>query len=157
MSVHDDNKVSAAPLRAALCAGGAGPIREALIRLCHRFQGVDGPQDLWDRVYAPLRAAMPELERRDFIMMAGPRRGAGQSGNWIGPGGNIVGILAAPWLGIPATGKPVFLRYHEYRRIEDGLIRENWVMVDMLDLYRQLAVDAFARMAALIGLGKAVA
>ena len=35
--------------------------------------------------------------------------------------------------------------------MEDGLVRENWVMVDMLDLYRQLGIDVFARMAALCG------
>ena len=30
--------------------------------------------------------------------------------------------------------------------MENGKIRENWVMVDILDVYDQLGVDVFARM-----------
>ncbi|MEM6276702.1 MAG: polyketide cyclase, partial [Pseudomonadota bacterium] len=35
----------------------------------------------------------------------------------------------------------------DFWRLENGLIRENWVMVDLLDAYRQLGVDVLARMA----------
>ena len=31
-------------------------------------------------------------------------------------------------------------------RCEEGLIRENWVLVDLLDVYRQIGVDVFRRM-----------
>ena len=34
----------------------------------------------------------------------------------------------------------------DFWRVEDGKIRENWVMVDLLDAYKQLGVDVFARM-----------
>lgn len=133
MSVHDDNKALIAPLRAALMEGGAEAIQQAIldafapdarIRLGYPFQDVAGPEDLWTRVYAPLLTAMPDLERRDFIVMAGPRWGQGKVGDWLGLGGNFVGTLTAPWLGIPAHGKPVFMRYHEYLRIENGKIVE---------------------------------
>ena len=30
--------------------------------------------------------------------------------------------------------------------MEAGLIRENWVLVDLLDMYAQLGVDVFARL-----------
>ena len=30
--------------------------------------------------------------------------------------------------------------------MEDNLIRENWVLVDLLDVYSQLGVDVFARL-----------
>ena len=30
--------------------------------------------------------------------------------------------------------------------MENGLIRENWVLVDLLDLYAQVGVDVFARL-----------
>lgn len=133
MSVHDENKAVLAPLRAALARGDALQIRAALkqafapdakIRLSQPFGQVDGPQDLWDRVYAPLLAAMPDAERRDFIVMAGPRWGKDKTGNWVGLGGNFIGTLQAPWLGIPAGPQPVFMRYHEYLRIENGQITE---------------------------------
>jgi hypothetical protein len=31
-------------------------------------------------------------------------------------------------------------------RIENGLIRENWVLIDLLDAHDQLGVDVFGRM-----------
>ena len=50
------------------------------------------------------------------------------------------------WMGIAPSGKEVLLRSLDFWRVEDGLIRENWVLVDLLDLYRQVGVDVLARM-----------
>ena len=38
------------------------------------------------------------------------------------------------------------MRSLDFWRLEGGLIRENWVLVDLLDAYRQLGVDVLARM-----------
>lgn len=48
--------------------------------------------------------------------------------------------------------KGLNLRSRDFWRIEIGLIRENWVMVDMMDVYRQLGVDIFVRMANYCGI-----
>jgi predicted ester cyclase len=55
------------------------------------------------------------------------------------------------WMGIAPAGKEVLLRSLDFWRREvggphDGLIRENWVLVDLLDLYNQVGVDVLARM-----------
>lgn len=50
------------------------------------------------------------------------------------------------WLGIPPLGKKVTLRSLDFWRLEAGLIRENWVLVDLLHLYDQIGVDVLARM-----------
>ena len=50
------------------------------------------------------------------------------------------------WLGIPPLGREITMRSLDFWRVEDGLIRENWVMVDLLDMYDQIGVDVFARM-----------
>ena len=50
------------------------------------------------------------------------------------------------WMGIAPAGKEVLLRSLDFWRMEDGLIRENWVLVDLLDLYAQIGVDVLARM-----------
>jgi predicted ester cyclase len=50
------------------------------------------------------------------------------------------------WMGIAPAGREVLLRSLDFWRMEDGLIRENWVLVDLLDLYRQCGVDVLARM-----------
>ncbi len=146
MSIHDRNKALVAPLRSAFLQGDAAAMRQAVfdlfapdarIRLCHPFQEVAGPADLWDRVYAPLLAAMPDLERRDFIVMAGPRWGNGPAGDWVGLGGNLIGTFSAPWLGIPPAQKPVFLRYHEYLRFEDGKVVEMEAIWDIPQIMLQ--------------------
>ena len=38
------------------------------------------------------------------------------------------------------------MRSLDFWRIENGLIRENWVMVDLLDMYNQIGVDVFDRL-----------
>ena len=50
------------------------------------------------------------------------------------------------WMGIAPSGREILMRSLDFWRVEDGLIRENWVLVDLLDVYRQLGVDVFARM-----------
>jgi predicted ester cyclase len=70
--------------------------------------------------------------------------------------GNYVGVTGWPnmcqtisgdgWLGIAPVGREVTLRSLDFWRIEKGRIRENWVLVDLLDMYRQIGVDVFARM-----------
>ena len=63
-------------------------------------------------------------------------------------------LSGANWLGLPATGQKLTMRSLDFWRVEGDLIRENWVLVDLLDVYAQLGVDVFARMAAL-GSGQA--
>lgn len=50
------------------------------------------------------------------------------------------------WMGISPQGQEISMRSLDFWRIEDGKIRENWVLVDILDVYRQLGVDVFARL-----------
>lgn len=55
------------------------------------------------------------------------------------------------FLGIPATGRPVGMRVMDFYRCENGLIAENWVPLDVIDLLRQMGYDVFARLAQLRG------
>ncbi len=50
------------------------------------------------------------------------------------------------WMGIAPANKEVLLRSLDFWRLENGLIRENWVLVDLLDLYSQVGVDVLGRM-----------
>ena len=50
------------------------------------------------------------------------------------------------WMGIAPSGKRITMRSLDFWREEKGLIRENWVLVDLLDVYQQIGVDVFVRM-----------
>lgn len=50
------------------------------------------------------------------------------------------------WMGIAPSGRRITMRSLDFWRLENGRIRENWVLVDLLDAYRQLGVDVFARL-----------
>jgi len=34
----------------------------------------------------------------------------------------------------------------DFWRLERGLIRENWVLIDLLDIYKQLGINVFDRL-----------
>ena len=70
--------------------------------------------------------------------------------------GDYVGVTAWPgmhmsisgdgWLGIAPSGQKITMRSLDFWRCENGLIRENWVLVDLLHVYRQIGVDVLGRM-----------
>ncbi len=49
-----------------------------------------------------------------------------------------------PYIGVPATDRPMTLRVMDFWRVEGTQIMENWVLLDMLDLFRQMGVDLIA-------------
>ena len=60
-------------------------------------------------------------------------------------------LSGSGWLGIPPTGARLTMRSLDFWRVRDGLIRENWVLVDLLHVWDQLGVDVLARMRELTG------
>jgi hypothetical protein len=50
------------------------------------------------------------------------------------------------WLGIAPVNKVITLRSLDFWRLEHGKIRENWVLVDLLDIYNQIGVNVFSRL-----------
>ena len=56
-----------------------------------------------------------------------------------------------PWLGLPPTGKPIAMRVMDFYRLQDGLISENWVPMDILDILMQMGIDILGRLQHLRG------
>lgn len=52
------------------------------------------------------------------------------------------------WLGLAATRRRVTMRVMDFWVCRDGRLTDNWVMIDLIDLLRQLGIDVFARMKA---------
>ncbi|MEY2593366.1 MAG: hypothetical protein RI972_1055 [Pseudomonadota bacterium] len=51
---------------------------------------------------------------------------------------------AGPYLGTRATQRPITMRVMDWWRQEDGLLAENWVLIDLPHLFLQMGVDLFA-------------
>ena len=143
---HRNHQALLAPLRAALYDYESTSVRVALretfaldatIRLTHPFEDLDGPDALFGEAFAPLAAAWPDVERRDYIVIAGADP-AGQP--WVGCAGSYMGTFVDSWLGIPATGRPVAMRYHEFFRFESGRIVEMQAVWDLPEVMMHAGV-----------------
>lgn len=142
MSIHNQNKNLINKFRAALYDLDAEGLEQTLtdvfapdakIHLAFPFEDLDGPAALYSDVYAPLIQAIPDVERRDFIVMAGETQGS----NWVGCGGHYVGVFERFWLSIPPTRHVVAMRYHEFFRIEDEKIVEMQALWDISQVMMQ--------------------
>lgn len=102
------------------------------IHLAHPLGQMRGPQALYDHAYEPLLAAIPDLERRDYIMIGGED---GQP--WVGCAGFYTGIFERPWLNIPPTRHIVTMRYAEFFRVEGDCIVEMRALWDIPEVMMQ--------------------
>jgi len=107
---------------------------DATLRLCYPFGDLSGPEAFLETCLAPLHAAMPDLERRDMIVMAGT---SPEGADWISTCGNYLGTFLAPFLDIPPTGHLAHMRYHEFFRVEDGRVVEMQAIWDIPELMMQ--------------------
>ena len=109
----------------------------AVVRLAHPFETLDGGAGLWSQALGPLAEAWPDLERRDFIAIAGQDE---HGGDWVGCGGTYVGTFERPWLGIPPTRRVVHMRYHEFYRLDAGRVVEMQALWDIPEVMMQAGV-----------------
>ena len=103
------------------------------IHLASPLEQMQGADELFERAYLPLLTAIPDLERRDYILMAGEVNGD----NWVGCAGSYMGVFEHHWLDIPPTQHAVHMRYHEFFRIEDDKIVEMQALWDIPQVMMQ--------------------
>ncbi|WP_286197016.1 ester cyclase [Tropicibacter sp. R15_0] len=143
MDRHTQHKALIAPLLTAMRDFAERSVRDALdrllgdsaeVRLCHPIGTLRGARAFYNAAYAPLVAAMPDLERRDWIVMAGMDD---HGCDWIGCGGHYVGTFMAPWLDILPTGHLAHMRFHEFYRFEGNKVVEVQAIWDIPELMMQ--------------------
>ncbi|MEO0484806.1 MAG: ester cyclase [Pseudomonadota bacterium] len=143
MDPHSEHKSRIAALRRAMVDFDPATVRAALadlmapdaaIHMPHPLGDMSGPEAFYDTCYAPLLSALPDLERRDWIVMAG-QTDAGA--DWVGCGGHYMGTLVGPWLDIPPTGHLVHMRFHEFYRFEGGKVVEVQTLWDIPEVMMQ--------------------
>ncbi len=136
-------KALIAPLQEAQYNGDFDSVRKAIvslfhhdakIQLCHPFETLASPETFADEVFKPLYQAIPDLERRDTIVMSGS---AGDGSEWVGCCGYFCGQFERDWLDIPATGHMVSMRFHEFYRIENQQVIEYQALWDIPEVMMQ--------------------
>ena len=93
-----------------------------------------GPQhgrETWRQGFELMRRAFPDL-RADIEDIVADR-------DKVAARVRFRGTHAGEFLGFPATGRTVEYVSHEFYRIADGLIAEEWICSDMATLFRQLS------------------
>lgn len=91
-----------------------------------------------------------------FLNAMPDRGGSPDFDSYLFADGNYVAVTGWPnmrmtltgdgWMGIAPSDKPLTMRSLDFWRCENGLIRENWVLVDLLHVYPQLGINVFHRM-----------
>jgi predicted ester cyclase len=117
----------------------AAPIKalfapDAQIKLCYPFGTLSGGEAYLSEALTPLSKALPDLERRDMIMLAGTTP---EGQDWVGCMGNYMGTFTSAFLDIPPTGHLAHMRYHEFFRIEDDQVVEVQAIWDIPELMMQ--------------------
>ena len=87
-------------------------------------------QDGWQR---PFLEAFPDKHTVDDIVIG--------EGPWAAAMGTVTATHAGEFLGAEASGKKITLKYMDFWRVEDGKIAENWVLLDVVDFFRQIGID----------------
>ena len=109
-------------------------ISEAIFRVCYPFGKKVGVDNFFMDVFTPFLHALPDLERRDTIVMAGPTQ---EGSDWVGCCGYYTGTFSKAWLDIPPTGHQVAMRFHEFYRFEDGRVTEVQALWDIPEVMMQ--------------------
>lgn len=97
---------------------------------CGVKHGLKAFQDGWQR---PFLNAFSDKVCVDEARIA--------EGEWVAAFGRQEATHTGDFMGIPATGKRVQIRYMDFWKIKDGKIQDNWVMIDVIGVMRQLGVD----------------
>ncbi len=107
----------------------------------HPFYEQRGAVAVAENFWQPFRAAFSSVQRRPDVFMAGSNDADGFQSEWVCSMGHLMGLFDRDWLGIPANGKLVFLRYCEFNRVEGGRIAETALFVDILGAMQQVGLN----------------
>ena len=116
----------------------------------HGFEPVgelSGVGDFLGKFWGPLRRSFPTIERRTHIFMGGESNGFAdgdidKDGHmWVSGTGLLEGAFENDYLGIPANGENVQIRWGEFCRLEQGKIIKIYFQLDLIDLAQQVGVS----------------
>ena len=125
-------------VRAGFQAFNAGDADECLALaapdLITNLAELPGPRhgrDVWRQGFEMMKHAFPDLQAHIEDIVAAQDKVAVRL--------RFRGTHRGEFLGIPATGRTIEYVSHEFYRIADGLIAEEWICSDTATLLRQLS------------------
>jgi steroid delta-isomerase-like uncharacterized protein len=86
---------------------------------------------VWQQGFEMMKHAFPDLQAHIEDIIA--------AGDKVAVRLRFRGTHSGEFLGIPATGRAIEYISHEFYRVADGLIAEEWICSDMATLLRQLS------------------
>ena len=112
----------------------------------HPVNDITGIDAFFSQYWDPIQRALPDLEYRPLVRVAGyydglEMDGDGAAGDWVNTTGYLVGTFTRSLFEIPPTGRTLFLRFGEIIRVEGGKIAEAFVIPDFLDAMTQAGVN----------------
>jgi steroid delta-isomerase-like uncharacterized protein len=119
----------------ALNAGNAGECMAlAAPDLIMNLAELPEPQrglQVWRQGFETMKQAFPDLQAHIEDIVA--------TGDKVAVRLRFRGTHSGEFLGIPATGRAIEYVSHEFYRVADGLIAEEWICSDMATLLRQIS------------------
>jgi len=112
-------------------------IDDCLWRGMHPFYEQRGAKAISETFWLPLRKSFAPLQRRTDIFLAGHNDAGETDQVWVCSMGHFFGLFDKPWLGIPATGKMVFIRYAEFYCVENDKIVDSAFFMDIISIMQQ--------------------
>jgi steroid delta-isomerase-like uncharacterized protein len=110
------------------CVERASP--DLIINLAELPEPLHG-RETWREGAVMFRRAFPDLHAEIEDIFA--------SGDRVAVRLRMRGTHEGEYLGIPATGRRVSYVSHEFYRVENGLIAEEWICSDTASLFRQIS------------------
>ena len=104
---------------------------------CEPLNKIHGRDNLATSVWQPFLQAFPGAKRRDDIFLAGHY----EQDTWFAVSGRYLARFEQDWLGIPANGELVQIRYGEFYRLRHGQIVASYHIYDLPFLMQQVGLD----------------
>jgi len=100
------------------------------------FGDIHGIKGFQNEVLKPFYKAFPNYFAKNDIEVA--------DANMVSATGFVTAHQRGEWLGFAPTGKFMRMRFSDFWSVKDGKLHENWVMVDHVDVMKQLGLDLMA-------------
>ncbi len=105
---------------------------------------IRGPAALAEQVLIPLKQAIPNLTRQTHLFMGGQSvNHVGEDARdafWVAGSGYLHGTATGEFLGIPATERPLRIRWIEFIRFSGEEMVESQLIYDFVDWFEQVGI-----------------